>query len=84
MYVRINMPSLDLFNPLPALNKWFSKRDRHPKQNPKCKEQEWFVGVFKQAADDGTLQRLQINSDVTGEEEDDHDDAIAMNAHVEL
>ena len=47
---------------LPALNKWFCKRDRHHKQNPKSKEQEWFVGVFKQATEDGTLQ---INSDAT-------------------
>lgn len=70
------MPSLDLFNPLPALNKWFSKRDRHAKQNVKSKEQEWFVGVFKQAAENGKLH----NSDatITGDDEE------AFNAHVEL
>ena len=65
-----------MFDPLPALNKWFCKRDRHPKQNSKSKNQEWFAGVFKQAADNGTLQN---NSDATTEDIDD-----SFTTHVEL
>ena len=49
MYVRVNMSTLDTFNPLPALNRWFSLRDRHPRQDDKAKEQEWFAGVFHEA-----------------------------------
>jgi len=48
--LRINMPSFDLFNPLPALDKWLCKRDRRSKQNPKFKEKDWFASVFKQDA----------------------------------
>ena len=65
------MPSLDLLNPLPALNKWFSKRDRHPKQNAKSKKQHWFVGIFKEAAENGTQQHRQVNSDVTTGNDDE-------------
>ena len=71
------MPSLDLFNPLPALNKWFSKRNRHPKENSEAKVQEWFAGVFQQAAGDGRLHNLHINSDATTEDD-------ALNTHVEF
>ena len=41
---------LELFNPLPALNNWFCKRERHSRQNDKAEEQEWFAGVFSQAS----------------------------------
>ena len=33
-------------DPLPAINHLFSLRDRHPRQNDKAKNKEWFVGVF--------------------------------------
>lgn len=49
MYVRMNMPALENFDPLPAINHWFSLRDRRPRQNDKAKEQEWFLGVFDEA-----------------------------------
>lgn len=49
MYVRLNMPDLEHFDPVPALTKWFSLRDRHSRCNDKAKEQDWFVGVFSDA-----------------------------------
>jgi hypothetical protein len=40
---------IENFDPLPAINHWFSLRSRHPRQNDKAKEQEWFLGVFDEA-----------------------------------
>ena len=49
MYIRINMPPLDQFDPMPAVIKWLSVRDRQTHQNEKAKKQEWFRGVFLEA-----------------------------------
>jgi len=41
---------MDLFDPIPALNHWFTVcHRRHAKTNHKAKQQEWFVGVFNEA-----------------------------------
>ena len=51
IHVKMNMPSMDLFDAIPALNHWFTLRHhRHDKTNHKGKQQEWFVGVFNEAA----------------------------------
>ena len=43
--------TMDLFEPIPALNHRFTLRHhRHDKTNQKAKQQEWFVGVFNEAA----------------------------------
>jgi len=34
------MPALENFDPLPAINHWFSRRNRHPRLNEKVKNQE--------------------------------------------
>jgi hypothetical protein len=61
MYVRMNMPALEKFDPLPAINHWFSLRDRHPRQNDKAKMQEWFLCVF----DDAENRSLRLPSQPT-------------------
>jgi hypothetical protein len=91
MYVRMNMPALENFDPLPAINHWFSMRDRRPHKNDKAKEQEWFLGVFDEAGNrrislpsqpavGSTCELLQVQ--MTENEYDD--DLSAVNADVSL
>ena len=54
----MNMPVLEKFDPLPAINHWFNLRDRHPRQNDKAQEQEWFTEVF----DDAKNRSIRLSS----------------------
>ncbi len=45
------MPTVDLFDPVPGLNRWFSCQGRQARSNPKAKQQAWFQGVFFEASD---------------------------------
>ena len=50
IHVRMNMPTMDSFNPIPSLNHWFTLSNRHGRTNGKAKQQEWFHGVFREAS----------------------------------
>lgn len=57
LYIKINMPTLSEFDPLPATKLWINKKSRHNKTHPEASKQRWFRGVF---------------SDVEKDEGDDH------------
>ncbi|XP_025423121.1 LOW QUALITY PROTEIN: zinc finger protein 862-like, partial [Sipha flava] len=46
LYVKINMPALDEFDPQPAVFNWLNKKKRHSKMHTHAKKQEWYQGVF--------------------------------------
>ena len=65
------MTTLDLFDPIPSLNHWFSLRGRHDRTNQKAKEQEWFQGVFHEACRRSEEQCIDIDTQESDETEDD-------------
>lgn len=52
LYIKINMPTLSEFNPLPATKLWLSKKSRHSKIHPEAIKQRWFRGVLPEAEED--------------------------------
>ncbi|KAE9525816.1 hypothetical protein AGLY_014042 [Aphis glycines] len=49
LYIRINMVTVNNFNPEPAVLLWLNKKDRHSKKHTKATQQEYFEGVFPEA-----------------------------------
>lgn len=49
LYVNINMPSLEEFDPRPATEFWLKAKKRQPHSNKRSRKQNWFKGVFKDA-----------------------------------
>jgi hypothetical protein len=43
------MPSLEAFDPTPAVNWWLDKKTRKPKSSLMAKQQKYFNGVFDAA-----------------------------------
>lgn len=52
LYIKINMPTLSEFDPLPATKLWINKKSRHNKTHPEATKQRWFRGVFPDAEKD--------------------------------
>lgn len=44
------MCTLTEFDPTPAIQHWMALKNRKPRQGSKAKEQEWYKGVFAEAA----------------------------------
>lgn len=42
----MNMPTLEKFDPTPAIHYWMNLKKRKPVKASKPKQQEWFRGVF--------------------------------------
>lgn len=51
LYVNVNMPTVDEFDPTDAVHYWMTQKDRNPHDSSTRKEQEWFKKVFKEAED---------------------------------
>jgi len=43
------MPSLQNWDPRPAIQIWLNQNEHHIKDTPKAKEQNWFNGIFMEA-----------------------------------
>jgi len=52
LYIKVNMPTLSEFDPLPATKLWLNKKSRHNKTHPEATKQRWFRGVFPDAEKD--------------------------------
>lgn len=46
LYVHMNMPTVDKFDPSSAVRHWIDLKKRKPVEASKPKQQEWFRGVF--------------------------------------
>ena len=46
LYININMPPLEEFDPTNAAKQWVTTKNRRVRSTPKAKQQEWFHGVF--------------------------------------
>jgi len=51
LYVKINMPSVSEYNPNEAVLLWLKEKQRHSKVHEKATNQEWYQGVFPEAAE---------------------------------
>ncbi|KAL4132390.1 hypothetical protein QTP88_009544 [Uroleucon formosanum] len=51
-YIKINMPTLSEFDPLPATKLWINKKSHYNKTHPEATKQRWFRGVFPDAEKD--------------------------------
>jgi hypothetical protein len=49
LYIRINMVTVNNFNPEPAVLLWLNKKDRHIKKYTKDTQQKYFESVFPDA-----------------------------------
>lgn len=57
LYIKINMTCLSQFNPHPAVIYWLKQKNRHEKAYTNVMKQEWFQGVFPDAAiSKGTIE----------------------------
>ena len=72
----MNMPSLDLFDPIPSLNNCRGSRRSHrrDKTNDKARKQEWFLGVFHEATNKRTHKEANLNVDIDINESADEGD----------
>lgn len=43
------MPTVEKFDPTPAVHHWMDQKNRRPIQGSKTRQQEWFLGVFDEA-----------------------------------
>lgn len=59
LYVKMNMPNVESFDPIPSVEYWLNQKKRRPVTGYKSKEQEWFNGVFKEA-DEHVHKRTKI------------------------
>ncbi|CAB4024767.1 E3 SUMO- ligase KIAA1586-like isoform X4, partial [Paramuricea clavata] len=50
LYVHYNMPSLDQWDPKPAVMSWMNERAHRARDCPKRKQQQYFKGIFSEAA----------------------------------
>jgi hypothetical protein len=50
LYVHYNMPSLDQWDPKPAVMSWMNERAHCARDCPKRKQQQYFKGIFSEAA----------------------------------
>lgn len=46
LYVYFNMPTLELWDPRPAIVKFIELKNRRKKDTPKAKDQDWYGGIF--------------------------------------
>lgn len=51
LYIKLNMTTVDEFDPTNATNHWLSQKNRHPTETQTRKKQEFFKGVFSEAND---------------------------------
>lgn len=49
LYVNVNMPTVEEFDPSNAVQYWMDQKDRNPHESSTRKEQEWFKNVFNEA-----------------------------------
>ena len=56
------MPSLEAFDPTPAVNWWLDKKTRKPKSSLMAKQQKYFNGVFDAA--DKKNERKETNKPI--------------------
>lgn len=49
IYIKVNMPTVNDFDPSDAVNHWMAQKNRRPRESQKRKEQEYFEGVFSEA-----------------------------------
>ncbi|CAB4039604.1 Hypothetical predicted protein [Paramuricea clavata] len=50
LYVHYNMPSLDQWDPKPAVMSWMNEIAHRARDCPKRKQQQYFKGIFSEAA----------------------------------
>lgn len=51
LYIKVNMPNLDQFDPEEACQHWMSQKNRRPAESATRKRQECFKGVFAESVD---------------------------------
>lgn len=49
LYIKVNMPNLEKFDPTDAVQHWMNQKDRRPAESQTRKQQEYFKGVFTEA-----------------------------------
>lgn len=49
LYIKLNMPTVDEFDPHPAVLQCLNSKNGHSKVHPLGKQQEWYEGVFPES-----------------------------------
>ncbi|KAF0703482.1 Uncharacterized protein FWK35_00036588, partial [Aphis craccivora] len=62
LFIHFNMPTLQNWDPRPAIQIWLNQNERRIKDTPKAKEQEWFNGIFMEATKRKSEEQTELKT----------------------